>query len=61
MNRHRWGIENGFKKLKHVIVRTTSTEREYRCSLEFVRVDIEFQSRRGFLMRPQYPRNPMQN
>ncbi len=28
--RHRWGIENGFKKLKHFMVRTTSTERDYR-------------------------------
>ncbi len=28
--RHRWGIENGFKKQKHFMVRTTSTERNYR-------------------------------
>ncbi|WP_232833851.1 transposase [Saliphagus sp. LR7] len=28
--RHRWGIENGFKKQKHFMVRTTSTERDYR-------------------------------
>ena len=28
--RRRWGIENGFKKLKHFMVRTTSTERDYR-------------------------------
>ena len=28
--RHRWGIENGFKKQKHFLVRTTSTERDYR-------------------------------
>lgn len=28
--RHRWGIENGFKKLKHFMVRTTSKERNYR-------------------------------
>ncbi|WP_160135605.1 transposase [Halococcus salsus] len=28
--RRRWGIENGFKKQKHFMVRTTSTERNYR-------------------------------
>jgi putative transposase len=28
--RHRWGIENGFKKQKHFMVRTTSTGRDYR-------------------------------
>ncbi|WP_435077858.1 transposase [Halococcus sp. AFM35] len=28
--RRRWGIENGFKKQKHFMVRTTSTERDYR-------------------------------
>ena len=28
--RHRWGIENGFKKQQHFMVRTTSTERNYR-------------------------------
>jgi putative transposase len=28
--RYRWGIENGFKKQKHFMVRTTSTERDYR-------------------------------
>jgi putative transposase len=28
--RYRWGIENGFKKQKHFMVRTTSTERGYR-------------------------------
>jgi putative transposase len=28
--RHRWGIENGFKKQKHFMVRTTSTEHDYR-------------------------------
>jgi putative transposase len=28
--RHRWGVENGFKKQKHFMVRTTSTERDYR-------------------------------
>jgi putative transposase len=28
--RHRWGIENGFKKQQHFMVRTTSTERDYR-------------------------------
>lgn len=28
--KHRWGIENGFKKQKHLMVRTTSTERDYR-------------------------------
>jgi putative transposase len=28
--RHRWGIENGFKKQKHFMVRTSSTERDYR-------------------------------
>lgn len=28
--RHRWAIENGFKKQKHFMVRTTSTERDYR-------------------------------
>ncbi|MFC6964321.1 transposase [Halocatena marina] len=28
--RHRWGIENGFKKQRHFMVRTTSTERDYR-------------------------------
>jgi putative transposase len=28
--RHRWGIENGFKKQKHFMVRTTSTECDYR-------------------------------
>ena len=28
--RHRWGIENGFKKQKHFMVRTTSTESDYR-------------------------------
>lgn len=29
-NQHRWGIGNNFKKQKHFIVRTTSTERDYR-------------------------------
>jgi putative transposase len=28
--RRRWGIENGFKKQKHFMVRTTSTESDYR-------------------------------
>lgn len=28
--RHCWGTENGFKKQKHFMVRTTSTERNYR-------------------------------
>ncbi len=28
--RHRWGIENGFKKQKHFMIRMTSTERDYR-------------------------------
>ncbi len=28
--RRRWSIENGFKKQKHFMVRTTSTERDYR-------------------------------
>ncbi|EMA54539.1 transposase [Halococcus salifodinae] len=28
--RRRWGIENGFKKQKHFMVRTTSTKRDYR-------------------------------
>jgi IS4 transposase len=28
--RRRWGIGNGFKKLKHFMVRTTSTKRDYR-------------------------------
>ena len=28
--RRRWGIENSFKKLKHFMMRTTSTERDYR-------------------------------
>jgi putative transposase len=28
--RRRWGIENDFKKQKHFMVRTTSTERDYR-------------------------------
>jgi putative transposase len=28
--RRRWGIENGFKKQKHFLVRTTSTESDYR-------------------------------
>jgi IS4 transposase len=28
--RRRWGIENGFKKQKHFMVRTISTERDYR-------------------------------
>lgn len=26
----RWGIENGFKKLKHFLVRTTSHDEQYR-------------------------------
>jgi putative transposase len=28
--RRRWSIENGFKKQKHFMVRTTSTESDYR-------------------------------
>ncbi|WP_254535320.1 transposase [Halomarina litorea] len=28
--RHRWGIENGFKKLKHFMVQTTSKRQQYR-------------------------------
>jgi IS4 transposase len=28
--RRRWGIESGFKKQKHFMVRTTSMERDYR-------------------------------
>ena len=28
--RRRWGIENGFKEQKHFMVRTTSTESDYR-------------------------------
>jgi IS4 transposase len=28
--RRRWGIENGFKRQKHFMVRTTSTKRDYR-------------------------------
>ena len=28
--RQRWGIENGFKKLKQFMMRTTSTDRDYR-------------------------------
>jgi putative transposase len=28
--RHHWGIENGFKKLKHFMVQTTLTKRDYR-------------------------------
>lgn len=29
--KHRWGIENGFKKIKNLMVRTASKDHRYRC------------------------------